>query len=221
MSSITSSLDGTISDINGVPSAPKFTKLCGKFSPGYAYGNVKNHKPGNPLRPIISQIPTATYNIAKKLNEILTPYVPTAYTLTSANEFLELLRNSPEADNHIIASLDVESLFTNVPVDRTIEFILDRVYRCQETPTLNIPEEKLKTLLEICTKQAPFTCPRGKMYCQVDGVAMGSPLGVLFANFFMGTIEATVLQQNRPSIYCRYTDDNLRESNKSGRITSP
>lgn len=45
------------------------------------------------------------------------------------------------------------------------------------------------------------------MYCQIDGVAMGSPLAVLFANFFMGTIEATVLQQQRPSIYCRYVDD--------------
>ena len=127
--------------------------------------------------------------------------------MTSANDFLELLRNSPEADDHIIASLDVECLFTYVPVDRTINFILDRVYRCEETPTLNIPEEKLETLEEIFTKQAPFTCPRGRMYCQVDGVAMGSPLGVLFANFFTGTIEATAQQQNRPSIYCRYIDD--------------
>ena len=51
------------------------------------------------------------------------------------------------------------------------------------------------------------------MYCQDDGVAMGSPLGVLFANFFMGTIEATALQQNRPSIYCRYTDIFVRVRN--------
>ena len=45
------------------------------------------------------------------------------------------------------------------------------------------------------------------MYRQVDGIAMGSPLGVLFANFFMGTIETTTLTDDRPSIYCRYVDD--------------
>ena len=32
--------------------------LIGEFSPGYLYGTVKNHKANNPLRPIISQIPT-------------------------------------------------------------------------------------------------------------------------------------------------------------------
>ncbi|XP_063884698.1 uncharacterized protein LOC135113372 [Scylla paramamosain] len=36
---------------------------------------------------------------------------------------------------------------------------------------------------------------------------MGSPLGVLFANLFMGTIGTNTLQGNRPLIYCRYIDD--------------
>ena len=107
-----------------------------------------------------------------------------------------------------MASLDVESLFTNVPVDRTINFILDRVYRNNETPTLDIPENVLRQLLECCTREAPFTCPKGNRYCQVDGVAMGSPLGVLFANFFMGSIEDQVFAgMERPDIYCRYIDD--------------
>ncbi|XP_076037514.1 uncharacterized protein LOC143022969 [Oratosquilla oratoria] len=37
---------------------------------------------------------------------------------------------------------------------------------------------------------------------------MGSPLGVLFANFFMGTVEEQVFGDiQRPSTYCRYIDD--------------
>ena len=37
---------------------------------------------------------------------------------------------------------------------------------------------------------------------------MGSPLGVLFANFFMGSIENQVFAERRkPAIYCRYIDD--------------
>ncbi|XP_050707450.1 uncharacterized protein LOC126992689 [Eriocheir sinensis] len=200
-------INATCRAINIATKSTRFPKLTGEFSPGCAYGNVKTHKTGNPLRPIISQIPTATYTVAKKLNEILAPYTPMSHALTSTNDFLEILRTAPPADNHIIASLDVESLFTNVPVNRTIQIIMDRVYRCEETEPLDIPEEDLRTLLEICTKEAPFTCPRGDMYCQVDGVAMGSPLGVLFANFFMGTIESMALKDQQPSIYARYVDD--------------
>ncbi|XP_076030369.1 uncharacterized protein LOC143018666 [Oratosquilla oratoria] len=187
--------------------SPKFPKLTGEYSLGYAFGNIKTHKPGNPIRPIISQIPTATYPIAKKLNALLTPCVPSTYTIASAPDFLEILRDSPSNEDAIIASLDVENLFTNINVDRTIEFILKRVYHCDDTTPLNIPEKSLRSLLEICTKEAPFTCPNGRMYKQIDGVAMGSPLGVLFANFFMGTIETELLAEARPSIYCRYVDD--------------
>ena len=37
---------------------------------------------------------------------------------------------------------------------------------------------------------------------------MGSPLGVLFANFYLGSIEEKVINDiNKPLIYCRYIDD--------------
>ena len=48
------------------------------------------------------------------------------------------------------------------------------------------------------------------MYIQIDGVAMGSPLGVLFANFYMGTVENRVFSLHPellPPIYARYVDD--------------
>ncbi|XP_063884694.1 uncharacterized protein LOC135113369 [Scylla paramamosain] len=184
----------------------KFERLTGEYEMGYCYGNVKTHKPGNKLRPIISQIPTPTYYIAKRLCALLTPYIPTSYRLQSASDFIDILNNS-DAEGRV-ASLDVESLFTNVPVDRTINYIMERVYHNEATPKLAIPEAVLRELLECCTKEAPFTCPRGNKYCQVDGVAMGSPLGVLLANFFMGCIEEEVFKKvKKPDIYCRYIDD--------------
>ena len=36
----------------------------------------------------------------------------------------------------------------------------------------------------------PFLTHRDELYVQRDGIAMGSPLGVLFSNFYMGTVEA-------------------------------
>ena len=108
----------------------------------------------------------------------------------------------------MLASLDVESLFTNVPVDETIQLLLDRIYRDEDTPTLDIPENSLRRLLQLCIKEAPFRDQRGNLYKQIDGVAMGSPLGVLFANAYMGFVEQRVFQGTRqPTKYHRYIDD--------------
>ena len=199
-------LNGLIHKANKSNSQIKFKYLEGEYSMGYCYGTVKTHKPGNKLRPIISQIPAPTYGVAKKLCDILTPYIPAAYSLTSGTDFLDILKANKVEGN--IVSLDVESLFTNVPVDRTINYIIERVYRNENTPKLDIPEEVLRGLLECCTKEAPFICPQGQKYQQIDGVAMGSPLGVLLANFFMGCVEEEVFAKiEKPKIYCRYIDD--------------
>ena len=82
---------------------------------------------------------------------------PSDYAINSAKDFLEILKDTNKGKDDIIASLDVESLFTNVPVDTTIDFILNRIYRNKNTPSLAIPEDNLRNLLLICTKEAPFT----------------------------------------------------------------
>ena len=52
----------------------------------------------------------------------------------------------------------------------------------------------MKELLLVCTTETPFKTPTGDIYTQVDGVAMGSPLGPLFANFYMANLETIVLE---------------------------
>lgn len=137
---------------------------------------------------------------------LLTPYVPSTFLLQSASDFLDILKTSNSKG--VIASLNVESQFTNVPVDRTIDLIIQRIYYNDSTPALDMPEAALRELLEWCTKEAPFICPRGNKFRQIDGVAMGSPLEVLLANFFMGSIEEEVSKETeKPDIYCRYIDD--------------
>ena len=47
-----------------------------------------------------------------------------------------------------------------------------------------------------------------KLYEQIDGVAMGSPLGPLMANAFLRSIEEKLEQDNKfPEFYRRYVDD--------------
>lgn len=61
-------LNTLITAVNARIGGPKFEKIVGDYTPGYFYGNIKTHKPGDPIRPIISQIPTPTYVTAKRLN---------------------------------------------------------------------------------------------------------------------------------------------------------
>ena len=112
------------------------------------------------MRPIISQIPTPTYHLAKRLNQLISPYVPNAFSVKSPTEFIDLLGSKP-AQGHI-ASLDVASLFTNVPVDETIELIINEVYHSEKQP-LDIPENLLQHLLCACTKEAPFRAPNDEL----------------------------------------------------------
>ena len=205
-----SKVNKLIDSINAKVDAIHFQKIVGDFKPGYAYGNVKIHKPDNPLRLIVSQIPTPTYQLAKRLNHLLTPYVPSEFSLKSSEDFIDIIKNEPACG--FIASLDVSSLFTNVPVDETIDMIINEVYY-SDKPRLDIPEKILRELLIACTKEAPFRGPDGHLYLQVDGVAMGSPLGVLFANFYMGMIERKVMENSnvRPRLYGRYIDDTFVE----------
>ena len=207
----------TIERVNAMSSSVKFPKIKGDYEPGYIYGNVKTHKNGNPLRPIISQIPTPTYHLAKQLNQLLTPYIPSKYRVKSSAEFLQAIRGS--SSEGTIASLDVESLFTNVPVEETISMMCNKVYRDDSTPALPIPEDSLRDLLRLCTMKAPFITHRGEMYTQVDGVAMGSPLGVLFADFYMGVVEERVFSQHpEPQIYCRYVDDTFIKTDNPAAV---
>ena len=61
----------------------------------------------------------------------------------------------------------------------------------------------------IATKNQLFQF-EGNLYEQVDGVAMGSPLGPLMANAFMCSIEERLQDQGKmPDFYKRYVDDTL------------
>ena len=55
-----------------------------------------------------------------------------------------------------MVSFDVVSLFTNVPLDETIDIIIKSIYDKKETNT-DIPEKEMSELLYLCNKNAHFT----------------------------------------------------------------
>ena len=61
----------------------------------------------------------------------------------------------------------------------------------------------------MCTTESPFRSPGNKLFYQINGVAMGSPLGPTFGEFYMCDLENRVLLSNhlKPNSYARYVDD--------------
>ena len=73
---------------------------------------------------------------------------------------------------------------------------------------VGIPIRSLKELMLRCTHNVQFLF-NGSFFRQKDGVAMGSPLGPLLADFFMAKLEGGPLKSAIEGFdcYCRYMDD--------------
>jgi hypothetical protein len=157
---------------------------------GVMYGLPKVHKEGTPLRPIISATGTYNFHLAKWLDEILKPLIPNTYTLKDTFDFVNKIGDLDPTSDKYLVSFDVESLFTNVPTLETIDIILNLAFKTgnKDERFFNMSRVELKKLLIICTSESHFQFG-GNYYDQVDGVAMGSPLGPLFANAFMADFE--------------------------------
>ena len=79
----------------------------------------------------------------------------------------------------------------------------------EHNPGSNIAKDELKKLFEFTTSGTYFLF-QGMFYDQTDGSAMGSPVGPLLANLFMGYQETMWLNSFRECeiiLYRRYIDD--------------
>ena len=82
-----------------------------------------------------------------------------------------------------MGSLDVDSLFTNIPLKETINICTELIYD-QNDSTEGLNKSEFKELLFLATKE-PYFVFNEILLKQIDGVAMGSPLGLTLANAFL------------------------------------
>ena len=110
---------------------------------------------------------------------------------------------------YIMASFDVESLFSNIPLTETIQICCDELYK--NTNVVNgLRKHDMSDLLSLSVKNSIFLF-NDRFYMQSEGVAMGSPLGPTLANSFLCFHEKNWLDncpsQFKPVFYRRYVDD--------------
>ena len=106
-----------------------------------------------------------------------------------------------------MVSFDVCSLFTNIPLNETIDLAVHLILI--NKPDLKITKTELRELFVFATSKTNFIF-QGIIYDQIDGIAMGSPLAPILANLFMGHNETIWINQyvgKKPNFYKRYVDD--------------
>ena len=108
-----------------------------------------------------------------------------------------------------MGSFDVDSLFTNIPLEEAIN-ICDNLLYNNEDVIQSINKSEFKNLMSLATQESHFIF-NDVLYKQKDGVAMGSPLGPTMANVFLSFYEIKWLEQCpkefKPVFYRRYVDD--------------
>ena len=103
-----------------------------------------------------------------------------------------------------MASVDITSLYTNIPLDETISICSNELFDEKQNVS-NLDRASFEKLLRFATKDPIFIFDKN-FYKQLDGVAMGS-----FANAFLCNHEKRWLdkcpEQFKPVFYRQYVDD--------------
>ena len=136
------------------------------------------------------------------------------FTVKDSFDAVNRIQNIPSNvfdEGYSYVSFDVESLFTNVPLRRTVNVIINRIYNDKLINT-NLRKSTLKKLILDSCQKTTFSF-QDKLYEQVDGVSMGSSLGPVLANIIMTELEKVVInsliEQGIVKFYIRYVDDTL------------
>ena len=144
--------------------------------PGRFFATAKTHKFESisditleqlKLRPIIDQTGTYIYKNSKVVAKYLGPLAKNEYTIRDTLSFPDLLKSVPSDDNYEDVSYDVESLFTSIPVQENIDYIVYKIYVKKELKPF-CKKSILKKLLNKLTTECVFSA-NNRLIKQIDG----------------------------------------------------
>lgn len=173
------------------------------------FAQIKFHKPGNPLRLIVSTINSAAYKLSRFLATILRKSFKSKYSVKNSQQFVKLLKTIKITAGNVLASFDVVNCYGNIPTKMALEIIeRDFHYIEEHTP---IPKEKFMQLLDVCLNHANYFVYKGKHYKQNRGMFMGSSLAPILVERVIDEFVDRALKdlELSPDFWSTYVDDHL------------
>ena len=127
--------------------------------------------------------------------------------IKDTTQFINFIEETKVPQNAILVSMDVTSLYTNIPQEEGITTIC-HAYDTFYTATPPIPTHYLREMLRLMLQENSFQF-NGKDFLQTYGSTMGTKTAVSFANIFMAKIETAIIDQHstRPLLWNRFIND--------------
>ncbi|CAF4858579.1 unnamed protein product [Rotaria socialis] len=195
----------------------QYELLCVKPSEAklaHLYYLPKTHKPGTPLRPIVSGLKHPTIKISTYLDQLLRPLFNKVGLKTTTTSGFEVMKQVYEwsttnlRKETLLCTIDVVDLYTMIPQTEgvlAIKKMLDYLELKQ------IGGLKIETIIRLSrfVMTNNYFLYEGQYYHQIRGGAMGSPLTLTIANCYMFFFERNIVKQitNAGGLYLRYIDD--------------
>ena len=162
-----------------------------------------------PGRPIVSANSCPTEKISAFVDHFLNPLVKESKSyIKDTTDFINKIENlSISAGSHIMGTLDVTALYTNIPNKEGIECI-EEILKKERNSLEKPSNESLIRLLELVLRRNNFKF-NGTQYLQIGGTAMGTRVAPTYANLFMRSLETKILNESeyKPTVWYRYIDD--------------
>lgn len=196
-------------------SLPVVSRFSGKFSfqpnilslPKF-YGLPKIHKPGIPLRPILSMINSPGYFLGKLFYQLLDIVFPRSeHHIVDVYDFIKFIGNVNINLRDILVSFDVVSMYTRIPFEMVFNMIMRRSDEFESKFGINkrLLTDILIFLLEECSVFEVLD----RVFKQKDGLPMGSCLSPLVARIFMDEVIASLLDKIPVSFIKVFVDDTI------------
>lgn len=189
------------------PEQAKSLTIYNSLAPRF-YGLPKVHKQELSLRPIISSIDSPSSKIASLITNILTKSYDSNndFFVKDSFEFSNLVNDRIIPESHVVVSLDVVSLFTNIPVELAISSVNNKWDTISKNT--NIPNDVFLQLIEFVFNSTFFICD-GVVYKQIFGTPMGATISPIISQYVMDELLNTCIPKLSYSVPLlkKYVDD--------------
>jgi hypothetical protein len=181
------------------------------LQPAKFYILPKVHKPIIGARPIVSAINTITYHTSRFLHNLLFPYVKKLPTICFSSQSIlpSLNKHYSLTNDSAILCADITSLYPSIKHEFGISAVQEVLIDFgASTSTVTLITKLLHWVLT-----NNFLAFDNKVYRQIDGTAMGTPVAVCYANIVLYYMERNLVDGFK--IYQRYIDDIFAICNSS------
>ena len=172
------------------------------------YTLTKIHKKIPVGRPIVSGSSGPTERISSFVDSLLQPIaIKQKSYLKDTTDFINFIENTLMTNNTLLGTLDVSSLYTNIPQVEGINIVC-RQYESHYESKPPIPVTYLRELMRLILEENSFKFNE-RHFLQTHGIAMGTKMAVAFSVIYMADFEERLLEASpiKPLVWKRFIDD--------------